>query len=208
CCKRRRDKDWPHPTRHQQQYGYQKYVTEPERPVRLRTYGQHAAKFCCAVGQDGHEAHQDHRVPRRIQIRYAPRGTIRFLFHRQTPMSENWKSQVNLVSNQQVLAIVTAWNHRLAARFVSTIFFVGQLMEALEAIGADIRLSEPPHENRCRYAPGKAQHPQGASAEKWQGTFSTQSDDTQRPVQTRVRARCSMSVHHPNQDMTRSLYRR
>jgi hypothetical protein len=92
-------------------------------------------------------------------------------------MSENWKSQVNLVSNQQVLAIVTAWNHRLAARFVSTIFFVGQLMEALEAIGADIRLSEPPHENRCRYAPGKAQHPQGASAEKWQGTFSTQSDD-------------------------------
>src|SRR4029077_10290320 len=171
CCKRRRDEDWPHPTRHQQQYGHQKYVTEPERPVRLWTYGQHPPKFCCAVGQDGHEAHQDHGVPRRIQIRYAPRGTIRSLFHRQTPMSENRGSQVNLVSNQQVLAIVTAWNHRLAARFVLTIFFAGNSWKDLKAARAAVRGSLPPR-------PGKPSIRRRHPPKRWQGAFSTHSDDT------------------------------
>ena len=80
-------------------------------------------------------------------------------------MSENRRSQVNLVSNQQVLAIVTAWNHRLAARFVLTVFFAGNSWKDLKATGADIGSSEPPYEIAAAM-PWKAQHPQASSAEE------------------------------------------
>ena len=117
-------------------------------------------------------------------------------------------SQVNLVSNQHVLAIVTASNHRLAARFVSTIFFAGQIMERLESHRSGHSLIRAAARESLPVCPGKPSIRRSHPLKKWQGTSSTQSDDTQRPVQTRVRARCSISVHHPNLDMTRSLYRR